>query len=44
MENQKSEQCLCLDNFTSIIDIEAAIVKLISDDLGEVKIMVSLAM
>lgn len=35
MENQKSEQCLYLDKFTSIVDIEAAIVKLISDDLGD---------
>lgn len=35
MENQKSEQCLYFDKFTSIIDIEAAIVKLISDDLGD---------
>lgn len=35
MENQKSEQCLYLDKFASIVDIEAAIVKLISDDLGD---------
>ena len=35
MENQKSEQCLYLDNFTSIVDIEAKIVKLISDDLSD---------
>lgn len=35
MENQKSEQCLSLDNFTDIANIEAEIVKLISDDLGD---------
>lgn len=35
MENQKSEQCLYLDKFTSIVDIETTIVKLISDDLGD---------
>lgn len=35
MENQKSEQCLYLDKFTSIVDIEAVIVKLISDDVGD---------
>lgn len=35
MENQKSEQCLYLDKFTSIVDIEAKIVKLISDDLSD---------
>ena len=27
MENQKLEQCLYLDKFTSIVDIEAAIIK-----------------
>ena len=35
MENQKSERCLSLDNFTDIANIEAEIVKLISDDLGD---------
>ena len=35
MENQKSEQCLFLDNFTDIANIEAEIVKLISDDLSD---------
>ena len=35
MENQKLEQCLYLDKFTSIVDIETIIVKLISDDLGD---------
>ncbi len=35
MENQKSERCLSLDNFTDIANIEAEIVKLISDDLSD---------
>ena len=35
MENQKSERCLSLDNFTDIANIEAEIIKLISDDLGD---------
>ena len=35
MENQKSEQCLSLDNFMDIADIEAEIVKLISDGLND---------
>lgn len=35
MENQKSEQCLSLDNFTDLKNIEAEIVKLISDDLSD---------
>ena len=36
MENQKSERCLSLDNFTDIANIEAEIIKLISDDLNEI--------
>ena len=35
MENQKSERCLSLDNFTDIVNIEAKIIKLISDDLSD---------
>ena len=35
MENQKSERCLSLDNFTDIANIEAEIIKLISDDLSD---------
>ena len=35
MENQKSERCLSLDNFTDIVNIEAEIIKLISDDLSD---------
>ncbi|CAD7289857.1 hypothetical protein LMG7974_01943 [Campylobacter majalis] len=35
MENQKSEQCLYLDDFTIIINFEARIVKLISDNLDD---------
>ena len=35
MENQKSERCLSLDNFTDITNIEAEIIKLISDDLSD---------
>lgn len=35
MENQKSERCLSLDNFTDIANIEAEIIKLISDGLND---------
>lgn len=35
MENQKLEQCLSLDNFTDIANIEAEIIKPISDDLSD---------
>ncbi|NLK67061.1 MAG: hypothetical protein GX282_06260 [Campylobacteraceae bacterium] len=35
MENQKSEQCLYLDEFKNIVNLEAKIIELISCDLND---------